>query len=81
MTAEQVNATVSIGDQVTMDRTLEVVGDSVMTKSLDDRVGVFVMIEALQKGGECQGGDPCRRNHAGRSRIARRARGRIHVRS
>ncbi len=32
-----------------MDRTLEVVGDSVMTKSLDDRVGVFVMIEALRK--------------------------------
>lgn len=34
---------------VTMDRTLEVVGDSVMSKSLDDRVGVFVMIEALRK--------------------------------
>jgi tetrahedral aminopeptidase len=49
MTADQVNATINIGDQVTMDRTLEVVGDSVMTKSLDDRVGVFVMIEALRK--------------------------------
>jgi putative aminopeptidase FrvX len=49
MTPDQVKATVSIGDQVTMDRSLEVVGDSVMTKSLDDRVGVFVMIEALRK--------------------------------
>jgi endoglucanase len=49
MTAEDVNSTVRVGDMVTMDRTLEVVGDSVMSKSLDDRVGVFVMIEALRK--------------------------------
>ncbi|TXG78378.1 MAG: M42 family peptidase [Thermomicrobiales bacterium] len=49
MTAEQVKQTVNLGDQVTMDRTLEVVGDSVMSKSLDDRVGVFIMIEALRK--------------------------------
>ena len=49
MTADRVRATVTLGDMVTMDRTLEVVGDSVMTKSLDDRVGVFVMIEALRK--------------------------------
>jgi endoglucanase len=49
MTADQVKATVRVGDQVTMDRTLEVVGESVMSKSLDDRVGVFVMLEALRK--------------------------------
>lgn len=49
MTAEQVRSTITIGDQVTMDRTLEVVGDSVISKSLDDRVGVFIMIEALRK--------------------------------
>jgi len=49
MSAEDVTSTVHIGDMVTMDRTLEVVGDSVMTKSLDDRVGVFVMIEAMRK--------------------------------
>lgn len=49
MTAEQVKNIVNIGDQVTMDRTLETVGDSVMSKSLDDRVGVFVMIEALRR--------------------------------
>lgn len=52
MTAEDVAKTISVGDQVTMDRTLEVVGDSVMSKSLDDRVGVFVMIEALRKARE-----------------------------
>ncbi len=49
MSADDVKSAVHIGDMVTMDRTLEVVGDSVMTKSLDDRVGVFVMIEAMRK--------------------------------
>lgn len=49
MTAGDVNAAVEIGDMVTMDRTLEVVGDSVISKSLDDRVGVFVMIEAMRR--------------------------------
>jgi putative aminopeptidase FrvX len=49
MSGDDVKATINVGDMVTMDRTLEVVGDSVMTKSLDDRVGVFVMIEALRK--------------------------------
>lgn len=47
--AEDVKSAIAIGDMVTMDRTLEVVGDSVMSKSLDDRVGVFVMIEAMRK--------------------------------
>lgn len=49
MTADAVKAAIGIGDMVTMDRTLEVVGDSVMTKSLDDRVGVFIMIEAMRR--------------------------------
>lgn len=49
MEPDAVRETISIGDQVTMDRTLEVVGDSVMTKSLDDRVGVFVMLEAMRR--------------------------------
>ncbi|MCA9859915.1 MAG: M42 family metallopeptidase [Thermomicrobiales bacterium] len=49
MTADAVNEIVEVGDQVTMDRTLEVVGDSVMSKSLDDRVGVYVMLEALRR--------------------------------
>ncbi len=45
---EQVRAKVEVGDMVTMDRTLEVVGDMVVSKSLDDRVSLFVMLEALR---------------------------------
>ena len=43
-----VKAAVSIGDMVTMDRTAERCGDCVIGKSLDNRVGVFVMIEAMK---------------------------------
>ncbi|MEO7021279.1 MAG: M42 family metallopeptidase [Ktedonobacteraceae bacterium] len=45
---EQVRAKVEIGDMVTMDRTLEIVGDTIISKSLDDRVNLFVMLEALR---------------------------------
>jgi putative aminopeptidase FrvX len=45
---EKVHAKVEIGDMVTMDRTLEVVGDMIISKSLDDRVSLFVMLEALR---------------------------------
>jgi endoglucanase len=45
---DDVRANVEVGDMVTMDRTLEEVGRCVMSKSLDDRVSVFVMIEALR---------------------------------
>lgn len=45
---EEVSKRVEIGDMVTMDRTLEMVGDCVISKSLDDRVGVYVMIEAIK---------------------------------
>lgn len=45
---EQVRAKVEVGDMVTMDRTLEVVGDTIISKSLDDRVSLFVMLEALR---------------------------------
>jgi putative aminopeptidase FrvX len=45
---EKVKAAVEVGDMVTLDRTLEEVGHNVMSKSLDDRVGVFVMIEAIR---------------------------------
>ncbi|MBA3825968.1 MAG: M42 family metallopeptidase, partial [Ktedonobacterales bacterium] len=49
---EQVKAQVEIGDFVTMDRTLEVVGDCVISKALDDRSGLFVMLEALRRVGD-----------------------------
>jgi endoglucanase len=45
---EQVCAKVEVGDMITMDRTLEVVGDTIVSKSLDDRVSLFVMLEALR---------------------------------
>jgi endoglucanase len=52
MKANDVKSRVEIGDQVTLDRTLVSNGDTVMTKSLDDRVGVFVLIEALRALGD-----------------------------
>ena len=47
----QVRELVDLGDMVTLDRTAEVVGDCVMSKAMDDRVGVFVMLEALRQVG------------------------------
>lgn len=40
---------VTPGDQVTMDRDLERVGDRVIAKALDDRVGLFVIVETLRR--------------------------------
>jgi endoglucanase len=40
---------VEIGDMVTMARTCEMLGNNVISKTLDDRVAVFVMLEALRK--------------------------------
>jgi putative aminopeptidase FrvX len=48
MGAEEVKEAVHIGDYVTMDRTLERVGDGYVGKAMDDRIGVFVMLEALR---------------------------------
>jgi len=45
---DEVKAQVEMGDMVTMARTTERVGGSVVSKSLDDRLSVFVMIEALR---------------------------------
>ena len=46
--AETVKQRVRVGDMVTMERATEEIGDCVTSKALDDRVGVFVMIEALR---------------------------------
>jgi tetrahedral aminopeptidase len=48
LSVEEVKAAVEVGDMVTFDRTLEQTGHCVMSKSLDDRVGVYVMIEAVR---------------------------------
>lgn len=45
---DRVKALVEIGDMVTMDRTAERVGDTVVSKTLDNRLSVFVMIEAMR---------------------------------
>lgn len=39
---------VQIGDFVTMDRTFETLGDTYLSKAIDDRVGLLIMIEALR---------------------------------
>lgn len=46
--ADKVKEQVEIGDMVTMDRTVERCGEGFIGKSMDDRAGVFVMIEALR---------------------------------
>ena len=50
--ADEVKEKVRVGDYATMDRTLEKVGDCHMGKAMDDRIGVFVMLEALRAMGE-----------------------------
>ena len=52
--AERVRIAVEIGDMITMARTTERVGDTVVSKTLDNRVSVFVMIEALRALGSHQ---------------------------
>jgi tetrahedral aminopeptidase len=49
--AERVRELVRPGDTVTRTRTLEPLGDLLTGKSLDDRVGLFVMLEALRAAG------------------------------
>jgi putative aminopeptidase FrvX len=48
MQAEQVKSRISIGDPVTMHGRFDEVGDLYSCKTMDDRVAVFVMIEALK---------------------------------
>jgi putative aminopeptidase FrvX len=46
---ETVKSKVRIGDGVSMDRKFQVLGDHFTCKAMDDRVAVFVMIEAMKK--------------------------------
>lgn len=48
MSEKEVKKVISIGDFVTRDRDLIEMGDNVCTKSLDNRVSVFILIEALR---------------------------------
>lgn len=48
LSAEEARTHIEIGDMVTLYRELEWSGHNIMTKALDDRVGIFVMLEALR---------------------------------
>ncbi len=52
---ERVRGAVAVGDMVTLDRTTEEVGDCVIGKAFDDRLSVFIMLEALRaaRGTQC----------------------------
>src|SRR4028119_1210483 len=52
MPADEVKEKVRVGDYAVMDRTLEKVGSNFVGKAMDDRVGVFVMYEALRALGD-----------------------------
>ena len=52
MPADEVKEKVRAGDYATMDRTLEKVGHNYVGKAMDDRIGVFVMYEALREMGD-----------------------------
>jgi endoglucanase len=49
LSADAVKERVSIGDMVTLDRDLVEIGDTVVSKALDDRLGIYVMLEAIRK--------------------------------
>jgi putative aminopeptidase FrvX len=48
LTGEEAKAQIHLGDQVTMDRQLIHTGSHLTSKAMDDRVAVFVMIEAIK---------------------------------
>lgn len=52
MAPDAVKDQVRIGDMVTLERDLIQAGDTVVSKALDDRLGVYVMIEAVRKATE-----------------------------
>lgn len=49
LSGDSVRKRVEVGDMVTMDRTVECVGNTVIGKAFDDRICVFQMIEAVRR--------------------------------
>jgi endoglucanase len=49
LSGDEVREQVEVGDMVTMDRTVERAGNTVIGKAFDDRICVFQMIEAVRK--------------------------------
>ena len=54
LSEDEVKEQVQIGDMVTMDRTVERIGHNVMGKAFDDRISVFLMLEAARALGDEQ---------------------------
>lgn len=52
MDGEHVKSLVQIGDMITMDRDCRMVGDLVSGKAMDNRIAVYVMIEAIKALGD-----------------------------
>ncbi|MBB6050069.1 M42 family metallopeptidase [Armatimonas rosea] len=54
--ADEVKKKVEIGDQVTLARTCEQIGNHITSKTLDNRLSVFIMIEAIRamSGHQCE---------------------------
>ena len=48
LTEEEAKEAIELGDFVTMDRTVERAGNNIIGKAMDDRAGIFVMLEALR---------------------------------
>jgi endoglucanase len=51
--AKAVKKNVAVGDMVSLEQTFLDLGDAVTAKALDDRVGVYVMLEALRRMKKC----------------------------
>ena len=49
LSGDEVRAKVEVGDQITMDRTVEHAGNNIIGKAFDDRICVFQMLEALRQ--------------------------------
>jgi tetrahedral aminopeptidase len=52
LSADEVAEQVEIGDMVTLDRSMERVGNNLMSRAIDDRINVFVMLEVLRNLGD-----------------------------
>lgn len=51
LTADEVKERVCVGNMVTLRRDFEMFGDVVISKALDDRLGIYVMLEAVRAAG------------------------------
>ncbi|MEI6513266.1 MAG: M42 family metallopeptidase [bacterium] len=48
LSGDEAKKKIQVGDIVTMDRPCEEIGENIACKAMDDRVGVYVMIEAMK---------------------------------